>query len=208
MKIRSIIFSSFILTFCFSLFASEPAVLTLIKKKYNQNSTIQSQLDLNIYWSVREKSEQKSGTLVLAPQNCFKIELNGETFVSNGQLLWHYNKSIAQVTIDKLSKVDVSSLPSNIFKTYLTQYSYTVKQKSDSEVILEWKKTAQDNSIYDSITIWAVEKSGVVNKIQTVDRNGNINTYTFRNTIFGGKISGKVFDFQVPKNVQVLNNDE
>ncbi len=195
------------MTFCFGLFASDPAVLTLIKKKYNQNSTIQSQFDLNIYWSVREKSEQKSGSLILAPQNRFKIDLNGETFVSNGQLLWHYNKNVAQVTIDKLSKIDISSLPSNIFKSYLTQYSYIEKQKTGSEVILEWKKNVAENSIYESITVWAVEKSGIVNKIQTVDRNGNINTYTFRNTIFGGKLSGKVFDFQVPKNVQVLNND-
>lgn len=192
--------------FCIEIPAMKPAVISLIEKKYNQNTTIQSQFDLNIFWSVREKSEQKTGTLIIAPQNKFRIKLNGETFVSNGDRYLYYNSKAAQVTIENVKKIDISSLPSNLFQKYLTEYNYTEKEKTGSVVVLEWIKEPAENSVYTSIKIWAEEKSGIVKKIQITDRNSNINTYTFRRTIFGGNISEKIFDFKVPKNVQVLNN--
>lgn len=206
MKIRLSMITLLIMILCVEIMAMKPAVISLIEKKYNQNSTIQSQFDLTIFWSVREKSEHKTGTMIIAPQNKFRIELNDEVFVSNGDRYWYYNSKTAQVTIENVKKIDVSSLPSNLLQKYLTEYNYSEKEKTGSVVVLEWNKEPNENSVYTSIEIWAEEKTGVIKKIQITDRNSNVNTYTFRRTIFGGKISGKIFDFKVPKNAQVLNN--
>ena len=193
--------------FCFELSAAESAVMSQIRQKYNKNSTIRSQFDLDIFWSVREKKEHKTGSLIIAPQNRFKVELNGEVFVSNGDRFWHYSKSISQVTIDNVARIDLSSLPSNLLQKFLFQYKYVEIEKNGSETVLEWKKDIAENSVYTSMKVWA-SNSGEVTKLQMTDRNGNVNTYSFHKTIFGGKVPAGTFDFQVPKNAQVLNNYE
>jgi outer membrane lipoprotein-sorting protein len=193
--------------FCFDLSAAEPAIMSKIKQKYNQKTTISAQFDLDIFWSVREKTEHKTGSLIIAPQDRFKVELNGEVFVSNGDKFWHYTKSTSQVTIENVAKIDLSSLPSNLLQKFLFNYTYIEVEKNASETVLEWKKDPADNSVYTSIKLWA-NGSGVVTKLQMTDRNSNINTYTFHKTIFGGQVPAGTFNFQVPKNAQVLNNYE
>jgi outer membrane lipoprotein-sorting protein len=209
---RALVFCNYILIMLFAIFcietsAAEPAIMPQIRQKYNQKATISAQFDLDIFWSVREKSEHKTGSLIIAPQDRFKVELNGEVFVSNGDKFWHYTKSTSQVTIENVAKIDLSSLPSNLLQKFLFNYSYIEKEKNASGTVLEWKKDPADNSVYTSIKIWA-NSSGVVTKLQMTDRNSNINTYTFHKTIFGGQVPAGTFDFQVPKNAQVLNNYE
>lgn len=193
--------------FCFEASAAEPAIMTQIRQKYNQNTTIRAQFNLDIFWSVREKSEHKTGSLIIAPQNRFKVDLNGEVFVSNGDKFWQYTKSTNQVTIENVAKIDLSSLPSNLLQKFLFNYTYIMLEKNASQTVLEWKKDPADNSVYTSIKIWA-SSSGVVTKLQMTDRNSNVNTYTFHKTIFGGQVPSGTFDFQIPKNAQVLNNYE
>lgn len=206
MNLNSFISSFLLITWIFlSASASEPEIMKLIRQKYNKEASIQLQFDQKIYWGIREKTEQKSGTLILASDNRFRIEINGEFFVSNGKKFWHYSKATSQVTIENINKMDIESLPSNLLQNYLIRYSFTQKEKNGTETVLEWNKSVSDNSVYTSIIVWA-GSSGVINKIQVTDRNSNINTYSFRKTIFGGKISGNPFDFKIPKNVQVLNN--
>lgn len=193
--------------FCFEASIAEPAIMSQIRQKYNKNTTIRAQFDLDIFWSVREKNEHKTGSLIISPQNRFKVELNGEVFVSNGDKFWHYTKSTSQVTIENVAKIDLSSLPSNLLQKFLFNYIYIEIEKNASQTVLEWKKDPADNSVYTSIKIWA-DSSGAVTKLQMTDRNSNVNTYTFHKTIFGGKVPAGTFDFQVPKNAQVLNNYE
>jgi outer membrane lipoprotein-sorting protein len=193
--------------FCFDVSAAEPAIMSKIRQKYNEKTTIRAQFDLDIFWSVREKSDHKTGSLIIAPQNRFKVEINGELFVSNGDKFWHYTKSPSQVVIENVAKIDLSSLPSNLLQKFLFNYTYIELQKNASETVLEWKKDPADSSIYTSIKIWA-SSAGAVTKLQITDRNSNINTYTFHKTIFGGQVPTGTFDFQVPKNAQVLNNYE
>src|SRR5665647_985529 len=110
--------------FCFEASTAEHAIMSQIRQKYNKNTTIRAQFDLDIFWSVREKNEHKIGSLIISPQNRFKVELNGEVFVSNGDKFWHYTKSTSQVTIENVAKIDLSSLPSNLLQKFLFNYIY------------------------------------------------------------------------------------
>lgn len=169
--------------------------------------SFQTQFDLDIFWSIREKNEHKTGTLYLNPQEKFRIDLGGETFVSNGQTYWHYNKKVNQVTIDRAVNAELPFQPSELFRKYLS-YNFTQVEKTSSETILESKTDPSEKSAYLSIKVWADNASGKINKLQLTDRNENVNTYTFRKTVFGAKIPAGVFNFDVPKDAQVLNNNE
>jgi len=57
------------------------------------------------------------------------------------------------------------------------------------------------------LKLWADTKN-IITKIETTDDNSNVNTYIFSSIVFNQKVSSKMFAFQIPKNVQVLDNYE
>jgi outer membrane lipoprotein-sorting protein len=189
--------------FSFQAFSSEPTVLDLIRKKYNSKTTIQTQVDLVIYWSVREREEKKSGKLVVAPGDKFRVDLGSETLVSDGETYWQYSKKNSQVIIKHLDDIDLSWHPSQLLSKFLTGYSYQEKGKSGSETVLFWSAENDSESFYTDITVRAETKTGKIKKLRLTDRNGNIHTYIFKKTVFGVKIPVEVFRFEIPDEVQV-----
>jgi outer membrane lipoprotein-sorting protein len=191
----------------FEVFPAEPEIQSLIKKKYNQNATIETQFDLHIWWSVRERKESKKGKLYLAPRDKFRLELGSETVVSDGKDCWQYSKKSGQVIIKNLQDLDLSYHPSKLLSSWLNDYSFTHKGTDGSATILFWKADSlSGNSSWDTIEVHASNKTGVVNELKLTDRNGNIHTYKFNKTSFNSKIPGEVFKFEVPGDAQVLDS--
>lgn len=196
-----------IVVLCSQVFSAEPAVMNLMRSKYTTDSFIEAQFQMHIWWGVREREETKNGHLYIAPQNRFRVELGGETMVSDGKIYWQYSKKGAQVVIDNLSKLDLSYHPSQLLSTFLSKYSYRQEKVKDNQTVLNW--TADDSSkgsLYADIVIDVITKTGEVTKLKVTDRNGNIQTFTFKKTVFGAKIPKEVFTFEVPDNIQVLDN--
>jgi outer membrane lipoprotein-sorting protein len=193
--------------FSFNLNAAELSTLDKVRKNYNTNSTISFQFDLSIYWSVREKTDSKTGIVFLAPNNRFHVSIGDEQYISNGDKYWHYVNKISQVSVENLRKIDISMLPSGIFQQFLLKNQFIEKSVSGSITELSWQHDSNSTTPYKSIILW-VDQRGVISKMQTSDRNDNLNTYTFHKTIFGNRVSSETFEFKIPKNVQVLNNYE
>lgn len=201
---RAMLFSLILL--CFQAYSEEPAVMELVKKKYTPQKTIQALFDMKIYWSVREREEHKSGKLYLAPANRFRVELENEVLVSDGNVFWQFSRRNNQVIIKNLRSVDFSQLPSHLLSTYLTEYSYKEKERTSRETVLFWNADSASESFYTAIHVWVSTETGVVNKLQLTDKNENVHTYTFKKTVFGSKIPEKTFTFEVPDGIQVLDD--
>lgn len=189
--------------FSFQVFSSEPAVLDLIRKKYNSKATIQTQINLIIYWSVREREEKKSGKLYIAPKDKFRVDLGSEILVSDGETYWQYSKKNSQVIIKHLDDIDLSWHPSQLLSTFLTGYSYNEKEKSGSETVLFWNSDKDSETFYTEIMVYAETKNGTIKKLRLTDRNRNVHTYIFNKTVFDAKTPAEVFRFEIPDEVQV-----
>lgn len=176
-----------------------------VKANYNKK-TFSFKFELTTYWSVREKTEKKAGSLIVASDNKFNVILGDETFISNGDTLWTYNKKAAQVTIQNVKKMDLSSLPSGILNQFLQKYTFVPRVENNSTVY-EWAAENGTKSRFTNLKLW-VNSKNLITKIETIDNNSNVNTYIFSSMVFNQKVSLKMFAFQIPKNVQVFNNYE
>lgn len=190
----------------FSVFAAEPAVMPLVRKLYTVNSAMEAQFELKTYWSVREKEETKAGKLSIAPQNRFRVEVGNDLLVSDGQTYWQYSKKTAQVIIKNFSDLDLQMHPSQLLSTFLTNYEYVEKSNSNGVNVLSWNADSENKGGYTAIEVSVESKTGEVKVLKLTDRNGNIQTYSFKKTVFGAKFSQKVFTFEVPQDAQVLDN--
>ncbi len=188
------------------VFSDEPAVMKLILKKYTSGSFIEAQFQLHTWWSVRERDETKKGRIFLAPQNSFRVELGNDILVSDGTTYWQYNKAGKQVVIDNFCNLELSYHPSQLLSAFLTGYSYKEVETSAAGTVLKWSADDSTKSQYKEIEIRVITKSGEVQQLKITDRNDNIQTYSFKKTVFGAKIPKEVFTFEVPEDAQVLDN--
>ena len=193
--------------FCIQAFSAEPALMSQIRKKYNSKSSIHARFDLRIWWSIREKENNRSGDLYLASGNKFRVEMGDETVVSDGKVYWQYNRKSGQVIIKNLQDIDPASLPSQLLSSYFTKYTYTEKERSGTETVLAWDGDSLSSTPYVSIGVKVETKSGIIKQLKLTDKNDNVNTYTFKKTDFTA-IPDKVFKFEVPDDAQVFDSRE
>jgi len=190
---------------------AEPDVCKLVRRKYDKNAHIRVEIDQSSYWSVREKTSRKRGTVVLAPGNRFRVEMANETFVSDGTTLLHFDRNNNQLTIRNLAELDRTVLPSYFLTHFLDDYRFTEKERSGDEVTLFWSLPQDEDTStgidgYRSITLTAKTSSGILVSIVAVDRNDNVHTYNFRKTVFGRAEPDEVFHFEVPPDANIVDN--
>jgi outer membrane lipoprotein carrier protein len=186
--------------------AQAPSLVDELRAKYGKQVTLQTSFDLEIMWKVREKTEKKSGTLQIAPDDKFRLELDNTVWVSDGLTYWQYSKATSQVVIKKLVDVDLSMHPSQIITTYLFDYSYAIKDENDKQAVLEWTAPQDDAKAYaKAITMWVDKKKMILKKLHVVDTNGNESTYDFKKTKVGGDIPAETFRLAIPEGASVLD---
>ncbi|MFP4164689.1 MAG: LolA family protein [Chitinispirillaceae bacterium] len=205
---KKIIFTAVLLCAVSFTMAKEPEVISLVRKNYSGKTTVTAQFDLTIYWAIRERESEKRGELFLAPGEKFRADLGKETFVSDGKSFWQYSERNSQVVVRNLSEIDLSMQPSHLLSTFLTGRTFTQKSNKDGVVELVWKNDSVGADSYKSVTALVEEKTGIVKTLELVDKNENVNTYTFKNTVVGKPIADKVFRFKAPKGVEVLDMRE
>jgi outer membrane lipoprotein-sorting protein len=191
--------------------SKEPAAMALLRKNYGGASAVTAAFDLSIYWNIREKEEKKSGELLIAPGNKFRVTLGKEAFVSDGKTFWQYSEKNSQVIIRNFSDIDASTVPSKFLLSFLSNHSFAEKQRNGSTVELFWDgkgKGAGTDDDYTAITTVADEKTGVIKTLKLTDKNDNIHTYTFKKTAFDKPPKDDTFQFKTPKGVEVLDMRE
>ena len=188
--------------------------MSQVRKNYSGVNAITSTFDLTIYWDIREKEEKKSGELLIAPGNKFRVTLGKEAFISDGVTFWQYSEKNSQVIIRHFSDIDVSSLPSKFLSSFLSNRTFTEKQKGGGTVEVVWNSGGSGNASakanaagaiddYTSITAIIEEKTGIIKTLKLTDKNDNIHTYTFKKTTFDKPPKNDIFQFKAPKGVDV-----
>jgi outer membrane lipoprotein carrier protein len=200
----------FLLTVIFAcavtLYAQEDALVSSLKEKYGEKTSLELTFDLDIYWKVREKHEKKSGDLKIAPGDKFRLTLGTWEWVCDGHTYWQYNKSTGQVIVKNLLDIDLALHPSQMMKTYLS-YNFTVTSADDREAVLDWRmpEGERKKAAYAAISMVIDKKKTIIKKIIAMDTNGNESTYTFAGTKTGTNIPPETFTFTVPKGVEVVD---
>lgn len=187
--------------------AQDNALLQRIRQRYNtEKQALRCDVQLAIYWSVREREERKSGTLLLAPGDRFDVTLDNTRWVSDGRTLWQFNPRTNQVVVKHLLDMDLSSHPSQILSTYLMDRTYTTRSTDKGRTVLSWKADAKSPStFYTAITLTIDTKKEEILCVEVLDRSQNKTTYSFSKTIFNPALPKEGFTFLFPKGADILD---
>jgi outer membrane lipoprotein-sorting protein len=181
--------------------ATDNSLLTQLKKKYSTSSTIKADVQLKVWWQVREKEETKKGTLLLTSGDKFRVTLGNEIYVSDGTTCFQYHNVTKLLQIKNLRDIDQSMLPSHIITSFIATYPLKEVSHNDKETHLGWTADSLSSS-YKSIKI-TVDNKTCMKSLVLTDSNGNVFTYTFTKTEFGGTVPKGAFEFETPSDAQV-----
>ncbi len=191
-----------------SSFCQQNALLDRVKATYSGAAPLSVSFEVRIAWKVREKTETKRGSIVLAPGDRFRIELGSGVWVSDGTTLWQYDKILNQVVVKPLSSADEAMLPAHAIVRYCTDYSLVAGHATGPVETFEWKAdsaSARQGGQVSFVRLSADRKAAVIKRLLVIDRMGNESDYTFTKTVVGRPAPHGAFEFEPPKGARVLD---
>ena len=186
--------------------AAEPAICKQLRRNYADTAHLQIDFEQSIYWSVREKTSKKRGSAQLAPGNKFRVSVGNDLWVCDGVVCTQYNKANNQVVLRNFSDMDITTRPSHLFTTLLTNYRFEEQNRNAREVTLVWHPDSAASREYTALTLTVAPKSGTVTSLKFTDTNSNEHTYIFKKTVFGTALPAATFEFEAPKNAHIIDN--
>ena len=203
---RRIVLYLLLFSFAATLPAAEPAVCRLLRQRYTDSADLQIDFEQSIYWSVREKTSKKKGTAILAPGNRFRIEVGGDAWICDGIVCRQYNRENNQLILRNFSDLDITTRPSRLIGTLLTDYRFEEKSRNGKELTLTGHPDSASSREYSDITLTVQEGAGTVTSLVFTDTNSNIHTYHFKKTVFGRPVPDATFEFEAPNDAHIIDN--
>jgi outer membrane lipoprotein-sorting protein len=186
----------------------EAGMVGRVLKNYGGSVSLSTSFELKILWKVREKEEIKRGKIMCAPGDRFRIELGDSKWVCDGTTLWQYDKTVAQVVIQRLSACDPSALPSRMLSKYLTSHAFKEQGTKGKDVVFEWvpdSSAVPQKGEARRISFTVDPKNAIVKELLVIDNSGNESMYTFYGTAFGAAPDARAFSFAIPKGARILD---
>lgn len=194
---RSILLILFVAT-SFPIYAKD-AVTSLLHKV--QKKPVEMSFTLEIYWSVREKTDKKKGSLLLDGEENFDIELGKSRWVSDGVTVWQYSEKNNQLVIRNFLDMDLSLHPSSMFERFGKRTFSPVSE--GKEKVYRW--TSSEDLEYSKIDVVLSADNQKFERIIFVDLDENTTTYNFSSMKFLTSVEEDRFTFSAPEGVEIFD---
>ena len=141
----------------------------------------------------------------------FRLELDDNTVINNGTIMWTYSKESNEVMLSDPSEMDQELDPSKLFTQYETGFkSQFVEEKTDGGITVQVIKlfpTDAAKKAYHTI-VMTIDKAKVEPKsVKVLYKDGNEVTYTLKKFTPNVELADPLFTFDKAKYPGVEVND-
>lgn len=175
--------------FSFSLFgpkqqetSNDPAAADLmaeVSNKYKSHQNIHASFILDIY-NPHGDSEIQDGEVWLEKEQ-FRIEMPGQSMVSDGKNIWVLMDEVMEAQIDYYTPDEESIDPSQLFTMYETDFLYKVKGslEEDGKTLRIIEMTPLDKEqTYFKVDVTIDPESLLITEVKVYERSGVRYTYS------------------------------
>jgi outer membrane lipoprotein-sorting protein len=149
-----------------------------------------------------------SGTLYMKNGNRYRIEMEDQTIVTDGESVWRYTGMNKQLLIDKYREDPRGFSAENILVNIPERFTSVVlgKEKiSDRETLILKLTPKEERSAAKWMKLWIDEGEVIVKKIQILDLSDNLMIYSIDTISFNTGLSAKMFHFETPDGANVID---
>ncbi|CAN5402986.1 outer membrane lipoprotein carrier protein LolA [soil metagenome] len=201
--------SSLLLIFAITLVSGVKAqnaqeIIKNVQAKYDKISDAKATFSQSIKGS--GKGASGSGTVYIKKEDYYRIEIGGQTIITDGKTSWSYNPKKKQVVIDNY-KDDGNTFSPNkfLFKYPENFYSDLESEENISGIdCYVIKLTPRTSGNIKSAKIWIDKNENLIKKI-TISSKESTSTYTLKNIDLNAGLSSSKFTFSPPAGVEVID---
>jgi chaperone LolA len=171
-----------------------------------QDATVTFSQQVKFGFSKLERSSE--GTLTMKRPNKYRVELEHQTIVTNGSVVWFYSPVNNQVLVDRYKENQNSLSPERFLLNLPTQYSATLlgKEKVENVEAYALKLVPKDDqSFVKSVKMWVEDGTWIVRRVQVVDVNDTETVYTIKELKQNTRVSDALFSFTPPAGTEVVD---
>jgi chaperone LolA len=189
-------------------FAAEDAqeILQSVKRKYDAIKDAELKFLQRTTSQLSASKQSIAGTLFVKKQK-FRVEVEGQTIITDGDTIWSYNAATKQVVIDKFKKNSRTLSPEKILAAAPTNYSASLvgTEKIGKYATRVLQLVPKDEaSLITTMKIW-VDDAWLIRKAEVSDLNGTITSYFVNELKLNANIPDSRFTYRIPKGVEAVD---
>lgn len=183
-------------------------IIKKVQKKYKELKSLTADFEQEFVWELAGETQTIKGVLFLSAGNNYRIKTDTQTIVTDGTTVWTYSEPDNQVIIDLMDKSEENSLPKDLLFQYSEEYrpQFIGEEKLDGRKVYVLSLLPKDEEAFiKTMKIWVDASSWLTVKIEQIDINDNINTYTVTNIKENIDLDSSLFSFKIPKDSEVVD---
>jgi outer membrane lipoprotein carrier protein len=188
----------------------EQHALDVVQKNYEKVLTYEAEFIQKSYIKMMDKTQDVKGTVSIKKPGKMKWRYGApdiQILISNGNILWLYVPDEEQVTKVPIESIYSSNTPALFLagKGKLTQSFNVESVNLDKDPLSITLTPKADEQSLSRLKLFANKKNYQITGSTVYDKLGNITEIRFSNIKTNREISEKIFQFQAPANVEVLD---
>jgi len=183
-------------------------VLARVRKKYDSVTDATLTFSQDVRFPLAGINQRVEGRLLLKKTNKYRVELNGQTVVTDGQTVWSYAVATNQVLIDKFKLNERTLSPERLLTAAPDEYMPRIVGKErlgSAETVVLLLTPRSESSSVKSLKLWVDEGTSLVKQVLLVDVNSRETQYTVRDIDVNKGLEDSRFVFDVPEGVEVVD---
>jgi outer membrane lipoprotein carrier protein len=183
-------------------------VLARVRKKYDSVTDATLKFSQEVRFPLAGIDQRVEGKLLLKKTNKYRVELDGQTIVTDGQTVWSYAVATNQVLIDKFKLNERMLSPERLLTTAPDEYASRIvgnEKIGSTETIVLLLTPRSESSSVKSLKLWVDEGTSLVKQVLLVDVNSRETQYTVRDIDINKGLEDGRFVFDIPEGVEVVD---
>jgi outer membrane lipoprotein carrier protein len=183
-------------------------VLDRMKKKYDSIQDAQLRFSQRVKFEMAKIEQNVHGTLLVKKENKYRVELEGQTIVTNGETVWSYSQPNNQVLIDHFKMDDRSLSPERILTGAPEDFAATVvgREMMEKDGVIVLKLLPRDEQAFvRSMKLWVDDATWMIRRVELVDANGRETRYTVNDVRINVGIQDSRFTYQIPEGAEIVD---
>ena len=182
-----------------------------LSQQLGRQTNIQADFVQYVLDASGSRLQETHGRMVLAHPNQFwwqTADPFAQLLVSNGELLWIYDKDLQQVTIQAIDPLTTST-PALLLSGNSTDIGAEFKvvvNYVDDDLVLYYLTPRDPESLYKSLRLNF--KNNQLLEMQLEDTMHQKTSLNFSNMVFDPQIDQQLFEFTIPEGTDVLELDQ
>jgi len=177
-------------------------VLDAVSAKFKTFSSVQAGFTYKVEDAKGKTMSTKSGT-VWMKGNKYRVSFGGQEIFSDGLIVWNYDKSSNEVTINNVDASGTTLTPQKLFTNFYDKdflYLLNGEKKVGAKTMQEIEMTPTDKSKpFHKVYLQVDKAAKTIYSTKVLENGGNRYTYTVANMKTNGALADNQFAFDKKK---------